>query len=191
MAKNETTPEVNKNIVDPVETNVGEGVENSVKPMEEGKTPKSDKKKTGVETVEVNKTDLKALFDKLEKQAEDIKVLYQVADKSRLQRFDPSEKEAALIKTARAWSFEDKIVVATKLITNQSDIINGKAYEDQKLLVMFESGGSQEMRYRDFEVHKKYVVGEIVSVKSENDETYLTLRFGDGRKVELSAKFIN
>jgi hypothetical protein len=188
-AENSSTKNVGE---DKVENN--DSSENSAtKKVAEDKVEKGQEE----EMVQVSKRDLQALMKKLDDQAEDIKVLYGVSDKNRLQRFDNSEREAALIKTVRAWFYDGKLVVATKLITNQSDVINGKAFEDQKLLAIFEDGDSKEMRYRDFEVHKTFEKAEIIGSRTESGqraedaETFLKLQFGNGRKVEISAKFIN
>ena len=145
--------------------------------------------------VSVKKEDLDALFAKFDKQSEDIKLLYRVADKSRL---DNNEKRGEpLIRTCKVSTIDGKILLAWKLTKNTSEIINGRWMEEQKIEVFFEDGGNKELQLLDFyrnvtKISDVEILSRSSSLNDKNEEeSIFKLQLPDGKVLEINSKYIN
>lgn len=170
---------------DEVKTDVP--VENEVKPEVES------------EFVQIKKTDLDEVFKKMDKYQKDIDLLYKASDKSRLAKAQGNGKDV-LIHTTKVsrWDNGDKYVIAWKLDTNRSEIINGKWIEDQQATVILDDAESVSVPLLEFYrkmVHKD--IGDIIGREKKfdrvTDEEYeiLKVEFKNGRVLEINSKFVN
>lgn len=150
------------------------------------------------EKVEINKSDLDLVFKKLEDQGKTIELLVKAADKGRFNKAVGEGKSNVLIRTARVSKFKDngQLILGWKLTSNVSEIVNGRWVEDQKTMLIFEDTTTKEIPLLDFYRKIEPVEGEIVSRTQKMDnngesEEILTISFADGKKVELSSRFVN
>lgn len=150
------------------------------------------------ETVQVKKSDLDAIFKKLEDLSKDNKTLFQVADKSRLARL--SEKEgAALIRQVKVskWPKNDQYIIGWKLTKNMSEILphTGRWVEDQATTLVFEDGTVEEIPLIEFYRTPLKETADIVETNnlSKNGMSYtiLTVEFANGKRLSIDSKFIN
>lgn len=150
------------------------------------------------ETVEIKKSDYDKLMAQLERNAKDIDLLYKASDKNRMAKA-LGEGGEILIHKANVWTWADTgiIVLASKLITNRSEVFQGKVIEDQISEVYLEDGQIITVPYLEFsrKILNK-VPAEIVASKKTRDEknkeiTIFTLQFSDGKQLEINSAFVN
>jgi len=176
--------------------------------MPQNKTPGADVDDeknlvvTKEETVVVSKKDLEGFLKRLEGLEADNKRLIAVADKGRLA--NEREKQIAadgtpLIRTVKlsrlsATAPASKIVVAWKLIENESYMDGTRHIENQSMQIVFRDGTSEKMRLIDFyRRQNKQLVGEIIS-RSRNEktgDTELEIELRDGDRLTVPIKFVN
>ena len=147
--------------------------------------------------VEIKKEDLEALLKRVEKQSEDIELLYKATDKARLAKAIGTEEK--LIKTAkiRKWEENGKLVIGWKLTRNICEVVNGRWVEDQQVTMVFEDGTNETASLIDF-VRKtlQKEVGDIISKtskideKGESTETF-TIQLPNGKKLLIGSAYIN
>ena len=153
------------------------------------------------ETVQIKKEDLTALFDRLDKQAKDIELLYQASDKSRLAKAQSKGGQDVLIHTAKVsrWDGGEKYVIGWKLTSNRSEVINGKWFEDQQCTVVL-SEGEPLTGVPLLEFYRKTIQkdsGEIIGRekrfdKQTNQEIEIFhLEFPNGQKLDIMSNFVN
>jgi len=183
------------------ETTAGATQDNGVppevtqKPQEDQKPPKTEKKP---DMVEIKKEDYDRLMNQLDKNAKDIALLYQASDKSRMAKA-MGEGGEILIKKVNIWTWDGtgRIIIATKLISNRSEVVLGKWYEDQSVMVIMEDGDNFTVPYLEF-VRKTLtkIPAEVVARTSSFDEkekpiTVLKVRFDNGKTLEINSAFVN
>lgn len=151
--------------------------------------------------VKVKAADLKNLFDRLDKQASDIDLLYRASDKNRLSRA-LSDGEESLVKQVKIsiWQDNGEHVIGWKMIKNTSEIVNGRWVEDQTVQVVFEK--SQPITVPLLEFYRKMLQKDLADIlertqKSEKvngrTETYemFVVKFADGKELTINSKFVN
>lgn len=150
------------------------------------------------EFVQVKKSDLERLISTVSRQSKDIEVLYKVADQNRMAKLHQVDAEVKLIRTCRVWKWiNGKFIVATKLVSNTAEIVNGRYFEDQKLQLMFNDGTTTEVTYLDFARNNKHVVAEIVNRTARSngiegqEEVMFKVQLADGLQLELDSRFTN
>lgn len=161
-------------------------------PLEEKEQDSSQK-----DVVSIKKADLDKVFDRMERQQKEIDMLVKSADKARLAKVRAEEQGGeALISRARIWRFgpDNKVVVGKKMTSNIAEVINGKYVEDQRVIVIYEDGKTEETSLINFERNvDRNEKGEIISRESNknSDEVMLTIQLEDGHQVKISDKYIN
>lgn len=150
------------------------------------------------DVVEIKKEDYDKLMAQLERNANDIALLYKASDKNRMAKALGDGGEI-LIKTARVWTWDNtgKIVIATDLVSNKSEVVMGKWVEDQNVIAVFEDGSTETVPYLQFvrrTINK--IPAEIIATTKSQDssgkETLIyKLQFANGKILEINAAFVN
>lgn len=147
--------------------------------------------------VTISKSDLEKLISTVEKQAKDINLLYEVADKSRLAKAQSGPDGASLIKTVKVsvWPDNNKFIISWKNTKNVSEIVGRVWVEDQRTLLVFDDGTNTEISLLDFYRKPTKQKVEVLSRQSDDSsgkivKTY-KVRFADGRELEIGEDFIN
>lgn len=152
------------------------------------------------ETIEISKSDLNTLLEKIEKQSEQIDVLFNAADKGRLFRAQNNNQGESLIRTVKVSRLKDdesgRYIVAWKMTRNNCEIINGKWIEDQKVLIAFDDGKDKEIDFIDFTRKVEKDTAEIVSKENRvlsngKTEEILNVLFPSGKKLSILANYVN
>lgn len=157
-----------------------------------------ENKKGGEEMVSLPKEKLEQLFATLQKQSEQIGILFDAADKNRLARAQANENGEPLIKTVKVskWQDNGKYILGWKLTKNVSEIIAGRWVEDQKTMLVFDDGSNVEVSlldfYRKIEKEKAEILGRNKKQDSKGIITeILSLQFNDGKQIEIDLKYVN
>lgn len=160
-------------------------------------TPPPAPSKKG-ETVEVSKEDLAKLLEKLDRQAKDIEILYKASDKGNMAKVLGQGGEI-LIKKVNLWTWDNTgvIVIATELKTNRCEVVMGKWYEDQNVMVVLEDGKTFEAPYIEFsrKILNK-IPAEIISTsksfdKNKKEVILYKVQLENGKELEINAAFVN
>lgn len=137
---------------------------------------------------------LRGVSEEVTQLKKDNEMLLAVADKGRIVNYQTKNNPQGLVRTARAWVFNGKLVKATITLKNQvfTDV-NGRVFTDQVLTVYFEDGTNDEMPYDKFMKEKEDREGDIIKreVNDENGQTFYTLKFKDGKEFSVNYLFIN
>ena len=148
------------------------------------------------EVVEIKKTDLQSLLERLDKVEKDNNMLLSVADKGRVSRYELINQEE-LIRTAKI-SFlknekgESKAVVAWRTVQDEVYIdANGVYRENQIIEIFFDDKKSQKIRYIDFVRLVEKREGEIIEKRQTKEGEIFKIQMKDGKEYELDIKFIN
>lgn len=150
------------------------------------------------ETIELKKSDYEKLMAQLERNAKDIDLLYKASDKHRMAKARNQNNEQ-LVHTVKVWTWDDtgKIVIATKLLTNRCEILQGKWIEDQTVAVVLEDGETLTVPYLEFsrKILNK-IVGEITGTTKEKDNlgeevVLYKITLPNGKKLEINQAFVN
>lgn len=161
------------------------------------KKKEEEGKKKEEETVEVSKKHLNDLLERLDRQARDIDILYKASDKSRMAKA-LSEGGEVLIKQVKVWTWDDtgRIIIATELVSNKSEVVMGKWVEDQNVVVIFEDGKSETVPYLQFvrrTINKipAEIVGTTKKTENGKESVIYKLQFPNGKVLEINAAFVN
>jgi hypothetical protein len=150
------------------------------------------------DTVEVKREDLNALLARVDKQAKDISLLYQAADKQKLSKAMNDGTEN-LIKTVKisTWDNTDGLVVGWKLVTNRCEVVLGRWIEEQTVNLILDNGEVLQVPLLEFyRKTLRKVVGDLVS-KNQTTDAYgtqvvlFTVQLPSGRKIEINSAFVN
>jgi hypothetical protein len=170
MAKKETAPKKEKKEADP-------------KPVEE--------------MVQVKKSDLDSIFNKLEKYEKNIDLLMKATDKQRLSK--EMGKGKTLIPSVRIakWDDSDDYVIGWKAVTNKAENINGRYFEDLTTSVFFEDRETITVPMLEF--YRKTVrkdEADVIGREEKIDEKgnrveLLKVKFDNGKEIFINSKFVN
>lgn len=139
--------------------------------------------------------ELRSKVDKVDQLEKDNAMLIEIADKSRLSNYQARNAgKVSLVRTARVWAWNDKIVKATVTVRNEAFTDNiGRIHTDQVLNVILEDGSEVEVPYDKFAKEKGLLEGDILS-RSTNDETgqtFYKMRLKDGKEISINYLFLN
>lgn len=148
--------------------------------------------------VQVKKEDYERLMSQLERNAKDIDLLYKASDKSRLAKAMGDGGEV-LVKQVRVWTWKDTglFVTSTKLISNRSEIVQGRWIEDQTVKVILEDGSELEVPYLEFSrnILKKEtadIISKTESVDSDKRPVVIfNVQFPNGKTLSINSAFVN
>jgi hypothetical protein len=141
--------------------------------------------------IEISESTLQGLMERLDKQAQDIVMLKDVADKSRVQRY---QQKNALpgARNALISTYNGKIVMAWRTLSNEifQDAKN-LWHEDQTIEVITEDNEKVSLSYLEF-------VKKLVKVETEIVSRYTTpeglnmirLKMGD-KQIDIDVTFVN
>lgn len=161
------------------------------------RAPKAEPTESTEDTVVVSKKDLEAFLNRLEAVEAENKKLVAVADKGRLYNEEErlaKQTGAPLIHTVKLTRYDGNIVIAWKLVDNDSHVENGRAVERQNIELYYEDGGSTTIRLIDFYRNAdKKTRGEIIR-RSRNEHTGMVefdVRLSDGKTLTIPSSFVN
>lgn len=186
-----------KNVETPTE--VQEDTPPKEAPKEEPETSTKQQSKEKEETVEVSKADLQSILDTVQEQKKAINRLESAADVGRLAKYD-SEHAENLIREARLglWEHkgEKKYVVGWKMVKDEVGVYDGKVVEHQVIGIYLDSGEGKnpvmiESEYLNWARNLKRVTGQIIRESKTPEGETRTLKFEDGREIEVDIRFIN
>ncbi len=149
------------------------------------------------EKMEIDRADFDRLISTIADQNKKISLLFDVADKGRLAKAQANSNGEPLIKTVKVsvWPDNKKFIVAWKLTRNISEIVNGRWIEDQKTLLVFSDGNSEEVSLLDFyrkpTKQKAEILSRSTTEKDGQSVQILKLKFTDGQELEIDANYIN
>ena len=159
--------------------------------------PKSPKVKKD-DVVEIKREDLERLMAQLDKNQQDIDLLYKAADKNRLSK-EMDRGDSNLIKQVRIAKWEDngKYIIAWKLTSNRCEVVMGKWVEDQSVAIIFEDGESVTVPL--LELYRKTInkiAADLLKRVEETDEkgnkvTMFNVQFPNGKKLTINSVFVN
>jgi len=166
----------------------------------EGATPaakgkgKAGKKEAG-ETIEIEKSVLAKLIDRLD-------ILEEAADKGRLERVKGLRNNDKLVKKVNLGVYDGRIVVGWKAI--KDDVWfdqEGKMHEEQIVELYFHEGkkdkeghlvAEAQMNVQSFSRRLKRLICEVVEEsKDRNGNTTLTVVTPEGKEIKVDLSFIN
>ena len=152
------------------------------------------------ETVVVSKADLEGFLSRLNTLEEDNKRLIAVADKSRLAH----ERERAIaadgaplirtVKLSRLDSKNGPLIIAWKVLTNESYVQDKRTVTDQTIELYLQNGKTEKMRILDFyRRQNKETKAEIIkrSVNEKTGETEVEVELLDGERLTIGLAFVN
>jgi hypothetical protein len=141
--------------------------------------------------VAVNKTTMDALLEKLTKQEEDIKMLKEVADKSRMFNYEAKHADYSL-KTAKISIYNGRPVMAWRTVKDEVyQDSQGRWHESQKMEIITEDNTRKELDYIDF-VREVKKVDAIIMSRFVTPEGKAMMRVDyQGKQVDLDESFVN
>jgi hypothetical protein len=152
------------------------------------------------ETVVVSKADLEGFLKRLDEVEDKNKKLMAVADKGRL----ASEREKSVaadgqplirtVKLTRLDSLNGKLVIAWKMLKNESFMEGNRTVANQIIEVYFQDGKTEEMKILDFyRRQNKETVAEIIkrSLNEKTGETEVEVELKDGERISVGLAFVN
>lgn len=157
-------------------------------------TPKEE------ETVVVSKADLEGFLNRLNTLEEDNKRLIAVADKSRLaheREREVAKNGAPLIRTVKLTRLDSKkgpLVIAWRMLSNESYVDGNRLVEKQEIEVFFQNGKTEKMRLIDFyRRQNKETIAEIIkrSLNEKTGDTEVEVEMKDGERLTVGLAFVN
>lgn len=152
------------------------------------------------ETVVVSKADLQGFLNRLNTLEEDNKRLIAVADKGRLAH----ERERAIakdgaplirtVKLTRLDSNRGPLIIAWKMLANESYVDGNRLVEKQEIEVYKQDGTTEKMRLIDFyRRQNKQTIAEIIkrSLNEKTGETEVEVELKDGERITLGLAYVN
>lgn len=137
---------------------------------------------------------MRGVAEEVARLKKDNDMLLAVADKGRIQNWQNKNSPMGLIREARAWVLDGKLVKATYTVRNSAftDSI-GRIHTDQVLNVMLEDGEEKEMSYDQFMKERTLIEGDIISRATDevSGQTFLKLKFKDGKEFTVNITFTN
>lgn len=121
-------------------------------------------------------------------------MLLEVVDKGRLQNWQARNSPQGLVRSARAWVYDDKLVKGTVMLKNIAFTDNiGRVHTDQVLKVIFEDTSEKETTYDEFMKSRTLLEGDIISRSTDDlsGQTFYKLKFKDGKEIEINYLFLN
>lgn len=151
------------------------------------------------ELVTVKKSDLEEFLARLSSLEEDNKKLLQVADRSRMAAIEEEarQKNQSLpeVKLTRIGGPQGKLVLAWRLVDNESYVDNGRLVEKQTMEVFYEDGSSELMPLVMFyRKQNKETTAQVIgrTQDAENDSESLKVRINaTGEEKEIEIKYVN
>lgn len=142
------------------------------------------------QTVSVDKDTLEGLIKRLDDQSRDIKMLREVADKSRISNW---EKKNVTIgaRTAKLSTYKGKLVMAWRTIQDEvyADA-QGRWHEKQTTEIITEDNEKIQLEYVHFAKLVK-IEAEIVSRYTTPEGQDMIRLNLDGRVIDIDIKFVN
>lgn len=155
------------------------------------------------DVVEIEKNTLQDLLGAMNSMKDEIKMLKEISDKSRLFNWQNKQSGGSVIKEARVCKFEDKYVVAWKKVEDKSGYRDGRLVVDQRVALFLvdkniEKGkGSitepeiKEVDYHYWSQNSLSETGEVVGEATDKHGTFWEIQMEDGYKIKLDISFIN
>lgn len=187
MPNEHDNPNVDNRI--PLESGNGEGQINSPRPPEQS-GPSSTTGRVS-KTVEVDREALDKLITRIESQDKEIQKLNAIADKGRLAHWESANK-GAVAKVYYLNSFNGKVITSWSMKQNLVwKDPEGKWKEKQEIELTLEDGETLNLPYVEFVTNTQKVESKLVSTEQKGGKIYLTVQFGDDKKITIDSVFIN
>lgn len=148
------------------------------------------------DVVTMSRADFDSMMSKFDKMASDVNLLYRASDKNRLAKELNKEGQDLIHQTnVRTWGNTGRLIVRwDDLVTNRSEIIQGKWYEEQSTTFYFEDGEAKTVPYLEF-VRQTLtkIPADIVGRTTDMDTGNLIfkLKFENGKILLIDSRFVN
>ena len=179
------------------EKNTTAGVTNPAPPMTAPTPPTPPTPPVTVkpkeDVVEVSKSTLEKLLNRVENLEKDNELLKEAADKEKIAKIARLKSGGKLVKTVNINVLNNKIVIGWSRV--KDDVYfdeQGRLHEEQIIAVHYEDGEKKEMDYRAFSRLRTSLKGEVVAETKDNDgNTNLKVMLADGKEINIDIKFVN
>ena len=153
------------------------------------------KSKNGKKMIEVEEDALKSILAKQEKMENEISILRQASDKTRLSRVEELRSQGKLIKKVKLNVYDGKVIIGWRKIKDDVYMDHeGRLHEDQIIGIIYEGEKDicKELDLRAFtRLVTKIDVEVLEESKDRDGNTNLLVQTSDGREIKIDINFIN
>lgn len=146
------------------------------------------------DTIEIKRSDFDKLMKTIEKQTKDIDLLYKTADKSRIAKELNKEGENLIKQSSvSTWADTGRLIIGwSDMLTNISQVINGREVVDQTTNVVFEDGEVKTVPYLEFARSRTVkLLADVIGRIEEDGVLKYKLQFPTGKILVIDTKFLN
>ncbi len=175
-----------------MDENKEQNKEGIVKEKLDNKDEVKDKTKDK-DVISVKKSVLDNILLKQEEQEKELKVLREVADKSRLHWFEEKTK-GVKIRTVKLTTFKGLVILGWRMVVDEVfQDANGVWQEKQILEIHLEDGTKASLNYIDFVRRTEKITAEIISkeINEEQGTETLKVRTKTGKEYKIGTQFVN
>ena len=145
------------------------------------------------DVISVKKSVLDSILLKQEEQEKELKVLREVADKSRLHWFEEKTK-GVKVRVVKLTTFKGLVILGWKTVIDEVfQDANGVWQEKQILEIHLEDGEKTSLNYIDFVRRTEKIPAEIISKETNEEQGTETLKVKTkaGKEYKIGIQFVN
>lgn len=147
---------------------------------------------TPTDTVELKKTTLDALMERLSKLEQEQKELLAVQDRRTKSKIEELRRSGKLVKNVKLRSLENKMVVGWKTMEDEVYFSDGRLIEKQNIEAWLEDGTKKILSMRQWASLPTYNECEVVKESRDEDgNIILTIRGDEGKQLEVNVIYVN
>lgn len=164
---------------------------------EKAETPAQKAEKKEGDTVEVPKSLLQKLMDKVERLEAREEILTEASDKKRMYLIEQRRRSGQIVKSVKISTIDGKPVLMWKTTKNEAYFDSqGQYHEDQVLTLTLANEDDttevQEIAYVDFFRRRKMIEAEVVEERRTKEGSILWgVQTTDGRELEMGLDYFN
>lgn len=144
------------------------------------------------DTVELKKTTLDALMDRLNRLEEEQKELLAVQDRRTKSKIEELRRAGKLVKNVKLRSLENKVVIGWKTVDDDVYFADGRLIEKQTIEVWLDGGEKKTLSMRQWATMPLYNEYEVIKEsRDENGDIMLTVRRADGKELDVNVIYAN
>lgn len=170
-----------------------EPVVDNVEEEEEEAKPSKATKPAKEDVVEIPRTTLEKIVNRLDVLEKDNELLKEVADKEKLNKLQTLRAGGKLVKTVNLNMHNNMVVLGWSRV--KDDVYfdeQGRLHEEQIIAVHYEDGKKKEMDYRAFSRLKSPLKVEVLSETKDTDGNHnLKVVTPEGKEINIDIKFVN
>jgi len=142
--------------------------------------------------VELKKTTLDALMERLAKLEEEQKELLAVQDRRTKSKIEELRRAGKLVKNVKLRSIDNKVVIGWKTVEDDVFFSDGRLIEKQTVEIWLEDGEKKVLSMRQWATMPLYNEYEVIrESRNEDGDILLTVRRGDGKELEVNVIYAN